>query len=264
MLGQRILVAVVGIPLFVWLAWLGDLPFLLLIILVVGIASYELERLTAHLGRLFSPPWQVLLAPSLTLGVRFDPTTTIAVAGAAGFVGLARAEYLAGRRTTTPAAALVRFAAFLATALYPTLAGCLLPIRALPGGFGLVMATVGAVWANDTAAYLVGRTWGRHQLVPGLSPGKSAEGLVAGSVAALVFWLAATIWTGLGSAEALLMGAVCALTAPAGDLLESMLKRAAGAKDSGNVLPGHGGILDRFDSLLLVAPASWLLLLVLI
>ncbi|MBR5850693.1 MAG: phosphatidate cytidylyltransferase [Alistipes sp.] len=118
----------------------------------------------------------------------------------------------------------------------------------------IVVAYIATVWSNDVFAYLVGMSIGRHRLFERLSPKKSWEGFFGGLVGAVAAGLVAAhllgasygVWAGLAL--------VAAVTAVLGDLAESMFKRAAGVKDSGNVIPGHGGVLDRFDALLLSAP----------
>jgi phosphatidate cytidylyltransferase len=116
-------------------------------------------------------------------------------------------------------------------------------------------------WAGDSAAYFTGVAFGRHRLAPRVSPAKSWEGFVAGmaaSVGAAV--LAGTCGAGLPAGWMLLAGAAGGAAGVLGDLFESALKRNAGVKDSGSLLPGHGGFLDRFDSILGAAPATWLVL----
>ncbi len=112
------------------------------------------------------------------------------------------------------------------------------------------------LWTSDTGAYLVGRSFGRTKLMPSVSPGKTWEGL-AGGVALTMFvgWFLSRYWSELSSAQWLAAAAAVSVTATLGDLLESAFKRAKGVKDSGTILPGHGGILDRFDGFLLAAPA---------
>jgi phosphatidate cytidylyltransferase len=112
-------------------------------------------------------------------------------------------------------------------------------------------------WGNDTAAYFAGHSFGRHKMFERISPKKTWEGFaggVAGSVvgALAVRWLLAPQALGIGAAAVVGLGA--AVLGPLGDLAESMVKRAAGVKDSGNTIPGHGGLLDRIDALLFVAP----------
>ena len=115
------------------------------------------------------------------------------------------------------------------------------------------------LWTNDTGAYLVGRAIGRTKLMPKVSPKKTVEGLLGGiALTMLVGWLLARNWTVLSLHQWLACAAVVAVMATLGDLMESAFKRARGAKDSGTVLPGHGGILDRFDGFVLAAPGMWL------
>jgi phosphatidate cytidylyltransferase len=116
-------------------------------------------------------------------------------------------------------------------------------------------------WLTDVAAYLVGRAWGRRKLAPAVSPGKSVEGALGGLVGgALAAW-GAVVAFGLPVAPvaALAGGAILSALGQLGDLAESLLKRQAGVKDSGTLIPGHGGILDRIDSLLFVATATYYL-----
>ncbi len=144
---------------------------------------------------------------------------------------------------------------FTAALLYiPVLLGHLYLLRAGPDGLARALVTVAVVWATDLAAFFAGRYLGRRKLAPRLSPGKTVEGAVAGVVAGIVVAV-----IGFGAAG-VLFGLVVAVAAIIGDLFESWLKRRARVKDSGTILPGHGGVLDRFDSLILAAPmAYWLL-----
>lgn len=116
------------------------------------------------------------------------------------------------------------------------------------------------IWMNDTMAYLTGSFLGRTPFFPKISPKKTLEGTIGGIVFAMAF---ATIWGSLTDWFPLwqwvLMGAIASIAGTAGDLIESKLKRMAGVKDSGNLMPGHGGALDRFDSLLFAAPFAYLL-----
>lgn len=130
----------------------------------------------------------------------------------------------------------------------------------------LLLFVMAVVWIADSAAYFAGRKWGRHKLAPAISPGKTWEGvagaLVAVTAGGVVFTYAAGVMAELGKASILVMTAILwLLTAVSvlGDLFESHLKRQAGVKDSGAILPGHGGMLDRIDSLTAVLPvAAWI------
>ena len=134
---------------------------------------------------------------------------------------------------------------------------------AAPGGAWIVVSLWLVVWMYDTVAYLVGSAWGRHKLLPSVSPNKSWEGTVAGvAAAAATGLLLAALVGGLrwSVAAGAALGFVLGLGALAGDLIESRLKRGAGRKDTGTLLLGHGGVLDRFDSTLVCAPLLYYLL----
>ncbi len=129
------------------------------------------------------------------------------------------------------------------------------------GGF-TVIALLASIWMCDTAAYFGGRAMGRHRLFPRVSPNKTWEGAIWGLVAALgtmalARWLVVDYLT---LAEALVIGGIVGVIGQLGDLVESLLKRDAGVKDSSGLLPGHGGVLDRFDSFIFVSPAVFLYL----
>jgi len=130
-------------------------------------------------------------------------------------------------------------------------------ISGLPAGAGWLFLVVGATWVMDIAAYVVGRAIGRHKLCPTISPGKTIEGAIGGLVGAVAVAWAMGMWLGLSAMQAVLLGVLLGLGGQAGDLFESLLKRRAGVKDSGTLLPGHGGVLDRFDSLLFNAPIAY-------
>jgi phosphatidate cytidylyltransferase len=132
---------------------------------------------------------------------------------------------------------------------------------ALPVGVNLLVAHVLVTAVDDVAAYFAGTAFGRHKLAPSISPAKSWEGAVGGFAAALAAGAVAGALIGrLGVAHGLAIGAINGLLAPAGDLAESMAKRELGIKDSGRLLPGHGGVLDRIDAIMFCAPATLLYL----
>ena len=167
------------------------------------------------------------------------------------------------RRSATP---LANLGATLLGVLYVAVPLSLLLYVPVLAGDGVwrpetVLCYIFIIWANDVFAYLVGMTFGRHRLCERLSPKKSWEGFLGGLAGAVATGLAAAyaldanywVWGGLAL--------VASLSGVAGDLVESMFKREAGVKDSGQVIPGHGGVLDRFDALLLSAPYVFLYLL---
>ncbi len=137
------------------------------------------------------------------------------------------------------------------------------PLSILGAERGWILLLVFAVWSYDTGAYLVGKNFGRTKFLTHISPSKTIEGVIGGVVAATVV-TALMLWAlGINPLHAIVLGPITALAAQAGDLAESVLKRAAGAKDSGTLIPGHGGILDRVDSFIFAAPVVTLYALVL-
>ena len=122
----------------------------------------------------------------------------------------------------------------------------------------IIFASFMIVWANDSWAYLSGRWFGKHKLFERISPGKTWEGSAGGALVALLFsYLMSLFFKEYTLVNWLCIGAILIVTSTLGDLVESMLKRSLGVKDSGNMLPGHGGILDRFDGMYLALPAVW-------
>ena len=132
----------------------------------------------------------------------------------------------------------------------------------LPNGMHLLLAVFIMIWLNDTGAFCVGSLLGKHKLYPRISPKKSWEGFFGGVIASVfVFKYCFPLYfTNISLCGLIGLGAVVAAFATWGDLIESLIKRTLGVKDSGTLLPGHGGILDRIDSLLLVIPATLLYL----
>lgn len=132
-------------------------------------------------------------------------------------------------------------------------------LHASVGGRRKLLFLLVLIWAADIAAYFAGRAFGRYKLAPVVSPGKTWEGATGGTLALLAVALAGVLWALPASGWFLVL--ICVLTgwlSIVGDLSESMFKRAAGAKDSGRLFPGHGGVLDRIDSLTAAVPAFWL------
>ena len=144
------------------------------------------------------------------------------------------------------------------------LSGLVLVRGELPDPWGglLVLGIFLSVWANDSFAYLFGSKFGKHKLAPRTSPKKSWEGFIAGLVASMIFWVLMSFIPGVHMSIPLaaLFGFICGLAGVLGDLAESRIKRNSGFKDSGTIMPGHGGLLDRCDSLFLVSVVSAMLL----
>ena len=131
------------------------------------------------------------------------------------------------------------------------------PVAAIPQGHWWLLAALATVWAADTGAYFAGRAFGRHKMSPRISPNKTVEGLIGGIVAGVAVCLAFALLAGAQAREfppIALVALATVVFSVVGDLFESLLKRHVGAKDSGDLIPGHGGILDRIDSQLAALP----------
>lgn len=264
MLKTRILTALVGIPLVLLLVWYGGIAFAAVAVLLALLALRELVTTSANSatpvsGWLAFPLLAVafFLLTSASWGVHH----LLAILWLLPVVALIVAvmSYAGKSKISLNSIALT-----LLSISYVTLFAFLILLRLFPQwGALLTWATLLAVWAGDSAAYFAGKSMGRKMLTP-LSPKKTLEGTLAGLVAALVVGFCICFYGGIIWQIALGMGALIALTAPIGDLIASYWKRELGAKDFGTLLPGHGGVLDRCDSLMLAAfavyfLASWVL-----
>ncbi len=248
----RVIAAAVGTPVLL-LAVYGGLPWVSAMALIAaGAASIELARMaggSGHRRYVIAFPALALTAAGVwvaELGTDSGAATAPAVfAGAAAALGIASAvtsHTRSGGKSYIVAWAAVYFGALLAHA--PGLA-------AQENGRAWLLIAILGTFAVDSAAYFTGRAIGRRKLAPKISPKKTWEGAAGGLIAgpAAVMALNALIGPGLPAWQAAAMGLAIAVAGTFGDLIESALKRAAGVKDSGGVIPGHGGILDRIDSL---------------
>jgi phosphatidate cytidylyltransferase len=254
-LASRLLVAAVLLPPVLAGVWLGGW-WLAAVTLVAGlVALHELYSMARGLRPLVLAGFAGLV---LTL-------VGAQLGGAVWLLGgllatILLAFVLFGLSATRPSSAVAACATtVLGVAWVGGGLGCLLLVRDVPEHGRLAIFTVLiAVFADDTAAFLVGRAIGRHRMAPAISPGKSWEGFVAGTTAAVLVAFFALYEQGfLTIPEALTLGAVVAVAATIGDLFESAVKRDFGVKDAGRLLGGHGGALDRIDSLLFAGPAAY-------
>ncbi len=254
MLRWRLATALVLGPLVLGAILLGQWSVLVLVLLVVALAAYEMSRALNPL------PF------SAALGAGVFPVLLSVPFGAGGVLGgtvLAlpwALFWLTGRPETRTLRAL------LALLLMSVWVGAPMAMLALisrqEAGVLLILIAVVGPWISDSGAYFAGRAMGRHPLVPSLSPKKTVEGALGGLLLTTVV-VAAVAYPALGFSvfEAVLAGAAISVFSQSGDLFESLLKRMLEIKDLGNTLPGHGGILDRIDSLLFTAPAVYYILL---
>lgn len=224
---------------------------------IAALAAAELYAITRREHRLPNEIFGLIAVAAMPLAAAARGLTGLAVVVSA-LVIASLSWHLAIRRVT-----LADTAATVFGAVYVgfTLSHLVL-IRQLDGGSELVLLVLLGVWANDVFAYLVGSAMGRHKMAPHISPNKSWEGFVGGTLANILVWVGGyfVIHNGMSLAAYAIIGAVVSVAAVIGDLAESRLKREANVKDSGTWLPGHGGFLDRFDSLIMVSIVAYYLL----
>jgi phosphatidate cytidylyltransferase len=259
---RRIGTALIAAPVVIALAYAGGWPFAVLIAGIGAVAQSELYDMARTAGE---HPAQLpgLVLGALLVGAALAPGLgAAALAWGVGFLVaspflLPQAQFLSSLCIT------------LAGAVYPAgLLGTLVAIREGPGpeagltGFWLTLMTLFLVWATDIFAYYTGRSLGRTPLAPDISPNKTWEGSLGGAAAAVVVALGfkGTVLPALSSLDvaALLLGG--GILSQTGDLAESQLKRSTGTKDASSILPGHGGLFDRFDAMVVAAPLIYLYL----
>lgn len=255
MLAKRVLVAVILLPIGLVLIWFGGLAFAVMVALILGLAAWEYVGLFRAGG----------LQPSGFLVVL---GTLVLVAGRA-YSGLSGADWMVSLAVLASMTyhlitfergrdqSGTDFGVTLAGILYFGWIGSyLISLRELPEGVWWVLLALPSVWLADSGAYFIGRAFGRHKLSPRLSPKKTWEGYLGGVLfgvlgGALLAYIW-SFWTGPSSnitpLNGALIGLVLSVITPLGDLGESMIKRQVGVKDSGTLLPGHGGVFDRIDS----------------
>lgn len=252
---KRIASALVILPPLVFFLWYASPGlFLILVLALIGLSLHEYLHLLQHI--------RLSLCPSVTFLAAF---------------ALASAAYLGGWRWLSIVLFLCMVALTISVMVIPSRGSHVFPtlvysifgvlfigwnlshlvlLRLLPAGQRYVLFLCVVVWVGDSVAMYVGKSLGRYKMAPAISPGKTWEGAVGGAVGGvLTAVLSAGFWLPhLGLWQCVMLGFCLSLAAQMGDLGESMLKRYAGVKDSGGLIPGHGGILDRIDSLLFAAP----------
>lgn len=254
MLLPRVLTALVGIPLLLWLVHAGGVAFSLFVVGVSALCCYEYALILRVGGRPVQALPVVLAGTALAACAALGGPFPLALAAGVLLVSLVE---LFSRVHSLDRAALTLFGAVFAGWMPAHLA----LIRDLrPHGEAFVALLFLAVWATDSAAYFVGRAFGRNALASEVSPKKTWEGAGAGFAAAVATALLVQrfgLRDALTPLQAAGLGAGIGVVGQLSDLAESMIKRDAGVKDSGALLPGHGGVFDRFDSYILAAPALY-------
>ncbi|HEX4525863.1 MAG TPA: phosphatidate cytidylyltransferase [Gaiellaceae bacterium] len=253
---SRVVISVVLAPIVLGAVYFGHWWMFSLVALAAAIALHEYTLM----ARALAP-----LAPAAYIGV------ALALVGAE----LSGIDWmLAGALSTFALAFLLKAISEARAAATAAISATVMGTFWIGGGLGFlilvrdisnygrltVVTVLLAVWAGDTFAYLGGRLLGRHKMAPATSPGKTWEGFIFGTAATILvtfFALYPKRHEFLTIRESIVLGVVLAIAGPIGDLFESLLKRDAGVKDSGSLLGGHGGMLDRLDAFLFAAPAAY-------
>lgn len=252
MLQFRVLTAIIGIPVLIGLNYLGGLPLFFAVLITVLIGMDEIFRAIDRLGL------------HLIKGVGFLGAVTFVSTG-----------YFLGETFLPKALVLFLFAAIICYVLsfprvsLPELSVTLFSsiyvgyffsfvflLRHNDNGFFFLLLAFLLSWATDVGGYAAGRLWGKHKLAETLSPKKTREGALGGLILSVATAIVAFLISGISASllEIAALGLAASFMGQIGDLTASAIKRQSGIKDFGNILPGHGGVLDRFDSFLLIAP----------
>ena len=272
-LTRRIIFAVIAAPASVAIVYWGDWALAIVLSVLAALAAWEFFRMARETGALPLEPAGIALAALLPIAVHAQRlglyTLSLTAIVAMALVLFASTIWLRGP-TGKPVSS-VSITAF--GVLYAGVFSYIYALRyhdyavGAAAGTALVFFPIFLTWTTDVGAYAFGRMFGRKKLIPSVSPGKTVEGAVGGLGLTIVicllyvrFVLMPYAQLGLTIQGAVLFAIVVSVAAQTGDLAESLLKREAGVKDSSSILPGHGGILDRFDALLFVMPIAFLLL----
>jgi phosphatidate cytidylyltransferase len=260
-LQQRVIVAAIGVPVILALVIVGGWAYALAAAVALAVAGAEF----AHLRDPWASPATILTA------IAVGATALLAHVAGGGIVAFAAlvgvlSLILGFLTSTAPRVIDERLAPHYAFDLGGALLYCgvlgstLILLRNVDDGRDWVLLALLSTFAVDTAAYFTGRTFGRHKLAPAISPNKTWEGFFGGWAGGFAAVLLMNLILGLDADldAIVLLAAALPLAAVAGDLFESWLKRRAGVKDASALIPGHGGVLDRLDSLLFTFPAVWL------
>ena len=290
-LALRSLFSVVAAPLALWIVLAGGAPLAALLAVVCALGAWEFYRIARAAGARPLDDVGIALAGLVPLAIHAHYLGLFAarpaLAALITLLILGATIWLRGVDGAPLGAAATTVLGVIYTAgmlgfgygirYHDTVAGYdivgakhlalgALSLRVPPGGVLLIFPLV-VTWASDIGAYFAGRAIGGRKLIPSVSPGKTVAGAVGGLLASMLIAfvyarlvLAPMAHLGFTTGGALLFGAVISVAAQTGDLFESLLKREAGVKDSSRIIPGHGGILDRFDSLIFVLPIAYLLL----
>jgi phosphatidate cytidylyltransferase len=273
-LAARVLVAVVAIPLVIGAVWIGGIVLAVVLGMASALAARELYAIAEHGGYTPLARTGTILAFLLPLGVHYfrlgqfvPPEIAL---GAIAIIALFTLALFRRSPEQHPlGAAAVTLLGVLYTAGFLSFAYALRYhnyVVTARAGSALVFYPFALTWISDTAGYFVGRAFGRAKLMPSVSPGKTREGAIGALAFCMLASWAYAHWVlvpfaslGLRTGTALVLGAAIGASVQIGDLVESLLKREGGVKDSSHLIPGHGGMLDRIDGMLFALPMTYFL-----
>lgn len=274
-LGRRAAFAIVAAPVSIVVVYIGGLPFAMLLALIAGIATWEFYRIARAAGSHPISEFGVPLAAATPLLAWVYSTYGIHTPAALSLLALLTlfsvsiwARGVDGRPISAISITVLGVLYTGATLAFGfSLRNHVYVRHTALAGTVLVVLPMVLTWASDTGAYFAGRALGRHKLIPAVSPSKTVEGALGGLLLTVVVCWAYTRWVLQPNASVamtpiavIVFGVAISVAAQMGDLFESLIKREAGVKDSSNIIPGHGGVLDRFDSMFFVLPVAYLLL----
>jgi len=265
-LGLRVLVAIFGAPLIIFLLLYGKLPYVILILVINLAAQHEFYKLNEYKGMLPLKSIGMAGTIAITFTIYYFGLEKIWLIVLAIFYFTLLVELFRDNESATMNVASTAWGIF-----YPPLFfSFMILLRELPSELNMeyylggrwVLLMLITIWICDTAAYFVGKAIGKHKLFPRVSPNKTIEGAVAGVVFSFitVYIFHLTYIESLSLGHCLIIALIVGVFSQTGDLIESLFKRDAGVKDSSSLLPGHGGMLDRFDAPTIVAPLVYLYL----
>jgi phosphatidate cytidylyltransferase len=253
---KRVLVAVFFIPLLIYIFHVGDIILASFLGLIAFQMMFELREMFFNKG-IVVPSVIIILGLIVFIASIYLGMAMIFASLLLAFIVIIGIDLFSNNLE----GAMIRGSAGIFIIVYiAILLSSVYHIRLLDNGRNLILSLLFMIWITDTMAYTAGRTIGKHREIFKASPNKSLEGFLAGIIFSFAGTLVLINFFGVTLSQAIAAAVSGGVFGQMGDLFESILKRDAGVKDSSNVLPGHGGILDRFDSLLLAAPVFYVIL----
>jgi len=259
---KRLLSSIIILPIIIFIIFWDELAFFILLLIIIGICLKEIFKMINYIG--YEPSWWLGFILSLyfigstflnTINFQYlvrDYNYEIFIIIVIIFYSI-RQLLIKEHLKMLPNISLTIFGS-----LYlGYLASYLIKIRSLPSGRYLLLILLCIIWVNDTSAYLIGSKFGRKKIFPKVSPKKTIEGSLAGIFFSIIVTFFFKNWLNMDWIKILFLGITIALVAQLGDFFESLIKRCTGVKNSSDLIPGHGGILDRLDSILFAAPVFY-------